>query len=196
MRRWQSGLQHSPFIAAPISANAEMLMLWVRGVTFQTAAFPCREHNTVTDYVHLSLWQINSPVHVAPSAAGAHTWIRSRQKVFKVQFVVGVKWEEWHVRAGSVSDTFAIRSWKVSQKCSALQRWCYEPRIREWYLDSRGIVAWIPRKYVHLLTLHPKIKGLFLRPFLHIFMPSRILKAKYLYLNIFISLHGGKHHML
>lgn len=47
--------ERSPFIAAPISANAEMLMLGVRSITFQTAAFPCREHNTVTDYLHLSL---------------------------------------------------------------------------------------------------------------------------------------------
>lgn len=173
MRRWQSGLQHSPFIAAPISANAEMLMLWVRGITFQTAAFPCREHNTVTDYVHLSHWQIHRRVHVAPSAAGAHTWIRSRQRVFKVQFVVGVKWEEWHVGAGSVSDTFTIRSllsWKVWQKCCALQRWCYELRIREW-CGSSGTPGGLLRESGGMMSVCPRStpKSIFRTIFAHFY---------------------------
>lgn len=67
--------------------------------------------------------------HMASSAI-AHIWIFFRQKVFKrtVRPICSqAKWKEWHVRAGSVSDTFTIRwflSWKVSQSYSALRRWC------------------------------------------------------------------------
>lgn len=104
--------ERSPFIAAPISANAEMLMLGVRSITFQTAAFPCREHNTVTDYLHLSL---NTRAFAPHKGFLKYSLMREL------------------VQSPTPSLSDHSLSWKASQKYSALQRWCYELRIREWY---------------------------------------------------------------
>lgn len=42
---------HSPFALPPVTANTQMSVNWVRGVTFVTAALPCNQKKQVLWYV-------------------------------------------------------------------------------------------------------------------------------------------------
>ncbi len=156
MRHWQSGLQHSPFIAAPISADAEMFMLGVRGITSRQLHSPAES---------TTQWQI---MFIYPSGKST-AWpcctqcYRTHMDLLQTKGFqstvcprcsqVSGKSDMWELVLSpipSLSDGSYLERYHRATQLSEGDARSRDTRMIH-LLRDKGIVGWISQKYVHVI---------------------------------------------